>query len=76
MTDPGFNPVTGVWTISLTQALPDISAGVGIAGPGARVLIVRRDTGGDCRIFNVATAVILPLMAPSPTSPSTATSEP
>jgi hypothetical protein len=51
--DPGFDPGTGAWTINLTKALPDVSADVGITGPGAEVLIVRRDTGGDYRIFNV-----------------------
>ncbi len=51
--DPGFDPLTGSWTINLTKALPDMSDPVGISGLGADLLIVRRDTGGDYRIFNV-----------------------
>ena len=54
--DPGFDPVTGSWTINLTTTLPSITDGVGIAGPGADVLIVRRNTGGDYRIFTVSTS--------------------
>jgi CSLREA domain-containing protein len=41
--------------INLTQALPDLSEGVNITGPGANVLTVRRDTGGDYGIFDVTT---------------------
>ena len=43
--------VTG--TIDLTGALPDITGDVTINGPGANLLTVRRDTGGDYRIFNI-----------------------
>jgi hypothetical protein len=43
--------VTG--TINLTGALPDLNANVTIVGPGASSLIVRRDTGGNYRIFTV-----------------------
>jgi len=43
--------VTGA--IHLTGALPDLSTSVTIAGPGADQLTVRRDTGGDYRIFTV-----------------------
>jgi CSLREA domain-containing protein len=43
--------VTGA--INLTGALPDITDDVTINGPGASLLTVRRDTGGDYRIFNV-----------------------
>ena len=42
--------VTG--TINLTGPLPFISS-VMIEGPGSSLLTVRRDTGGDYRIFNV-----------------------
>ena len=42
--------------INLTQALPDITEGVNISGPGASALTVRRNTGGDYRIFNVETS--------------------
>ena len=52
-TDSGFNPATGVWTINLTKALPIISNGDDINGPGANMLIVRRNTGGDYSIFTV-----------------------
>ena len=43
--------VTG--TINLTGALPDLSSNIQIQGPGAAGLTVRRDTGGDYRIFTV-----------------------
>jgi CSLREA domain-containing protein len=43
--------VTG--TINLTSALPSLSTDMTITGPGAGQLTVRRDTGGDYRIFNV-----------------------
>src|SRR5205807_8471283 len=44
--------VTG--TINLTGGLPDLSSNIQILGPGAASLTVRRDTGGDYRIFTVA----------------------
>ena len=53
--DPGFDPATGTWTINLTRALPDLSTNIEITGPGPNQLIVRRNTGGDYRIFNVTT---------------------
>src|SRR5262245_39424620 len=43
--------VTG--TIKLGSALPSLSSNVTITGPGADQLTVRRDTGGDYRIFRV-----------------------
>jgi hypothetical protein len=46
--------VTG--TINLTRALPDLATSVTIAGPGANQLSVRRDTGGNYRIFTVTGA--------------------
>jgi hypothetical protein len=51
--------VTG--TINLTGALPDLSSNIDLEGPGASSLTVRRDTGGDYRIFKVAsgTTVVL-----------------
>ena len=45
----GFS-VTG--TINLTGALPDIINDLTINGPGSSQLTVRRDTGGDYRIFS------------------------
>src|SRR5262249_21370949 len=44
--------VTG--TINLTRALPDLTRNVSIDGSGADQLTVRRDTGGNYRIFTVA----------------------
>ena len=41
--------VTG--TINLTGTLPSINSNVNISGPGSSQLTVRRDTGGDYRIF-------------------------
>ena len=43
--------VTG--TINLTGALPEISTNMSIIGPGSAQLTVRRDTGGDYRIFTI-----------------------
>lgn len=40
--------------IDLSAALPDLSTDMSIAGPGARQLTVRRDTGGSYRIFTVS----------------------
>lgn len=39
-------------TINLAGALPDIATSLSINGPGAKLLTVRRDTGGDYRVFN------------------------
>src|SRR5438105_14215306 len=54
-TDPGYS--NGVWTISLTKALPNISDGVNINGPGADTLFVSHpgEPSGDTPfpIFNV-----------------------
>ncbi|MET0646806.1 MAG: Ig-like domain-containing protein, partial [Pyrinomonadaceae bacterium] len=43
--------VTG--TINLTGVLPDLASAITISGPGASQLTVRRDTGGEYRIFTV-----------------------
>ncbi len=40
-------------TINLSGALPDLNSNIQIQGPGAANLTVRRDTGGDYRIFTV-----------------------
>ena len=40
-------------TINLTTALPDINSDMTINGPGSGLLTVRRDTGGDYRVFNI-----------------------
>src|SRR6516162_6257632 len=44
--------VTG--TINLAATLPTLTRSVSIDGPGADLMTVRRDTGGDYRIFTVA----------------------
>src|SRR5262249_54063287 len=43
-----------IGTINLAGALPDLTHGVNIEGPGADFMTVRRDTGGDYRIVTVA----------------------
>src|SRR5262245_45379331 len=43
--------VTG--TINLTGPLPELSTSLAIEGPGAGSLTVRRDSGGNYRIFSV-----------------------
>jgi len=40
-----------IGTINLTGALPTISSNINMNGPGSSSLTVRRDTGGDYRIF-------------------------
>jgi fibronectin-binding autotransporter adhesin len=42
-----------IGTIQLTAALPILSTGLSIAGPGKDVITVRRNTGGNYRIFRV-----------------------
>ncbi|HYW74312.1 MAG TPA: hypothetical protein VE961_25040, partial [Pyrinomonadaceae bacterium] len=50
--DPGFNSVTGTFTINLTRALPDINnTNLTIEGPGWDKLTVQRGVGGFYRIF-------------------------
>jgi len=44
--------VTG--TINLGGPLPDLSTNIEINGPGANLLTVRRNTGGNYRIFNIS----------------------
>ena len=41
--------------INLTGVLPDLTDSVDIIGPGANLVTVRRNTGGNYRIFNVTT---------------------
>ncbi|HEV3203020.1 MAG TPA: right-handed parallel beta-helix repeat-containing protein, partial [Gemmataceae bacterium] len=47
--------VTG--TINLTGVLPDLTHNISIEGPGSDLMTVRRNTGGNYRIFTVATGV-------------------
>ena len=42
------------WTVNLTGPLPILDSDINIEGPGADRFTVRRDTGGDYRIFTVA----------------------
>src|SRR5215216_5850060 len=48
--------VTG--TINLTGVLPNIATNVNINGPGSALLTVRRDTGGDYRIFFTDNSIV------------------
>jgi hypothetical protein len=48
--------VTG--TINLTGALPNLTHNIRIDGPGPDLLTVRRDTGGNYRIFTVSAGTI------------------
>src|SRR5215467_8907763 len=43
----------GRCTINLTSALPDLNTNINLSGPGADLLTVRRNSGGNYRIFNV-----------------------
>jgi hypothetical protein len=45
--------ITATGTINLAGALPNITEDVTINGPGANVLTVRRDTGGDYSVFEI-----------------------
>src|SRR5438094_6538095 len=40
-------------TINLSSELPNVSVGVSIAGPGAGLLTIRRDSGGDYTVLTV-----------------------
>src|SRR5262249_37918668 len=44
-------------TVNLTGALPDLASNIRIKGPGADALTVRRDSGGDYRIFTIGAGV-------------------
>jgi len=48
-----------VGTINLTRALPDLTHSVSINGPGADLITVRRNTGGDYRIFTVGAGTMV-----------------
>jgi hypothetical protein len=50
-----------IGTINLASALPDISRSVGVLGPGANQLTVRRGTSGGYRIFTVDRGTIVTL---------------
>jgi hypothetical protein len=59
--NPGFDLIrfnsAVIGTINLTGPLPDITDDIKIDGPGPSLLAVRRDTGGDYRIFTIAAGV-------------------
>ena len=46
--------VTATGTINLQSALPDLMSNITINGPGANLLTVRRESGGDYRIFTIS----------------------
>lgn len=45
--------ISATGTINLQSALPNLDTSVSITGPGASLLTVRRDAGGEYRIFTV-----------------------
>ena len=51
--------VTG--TISLTRALPTFTNNLALNGPGADNLTVQRDSGGEYRVFTVASSTVVVL---------------
>src|SRR5215831_10927273 len=53
-----FGCSAGRCTINLTSPLPDLSTNINIIGPGADQLTVRRNTGGNYRIFNVTAGTV------------------
>lgn len=57
-----FNPTVfaapGPYTINLTGVLPDLSTDMTISGPGANVLTVQRNTGGNYRIFTIGAGIV------------------
>jgi predicted outer membrane repeat protein len=46
-------------TINLTGALPNLTHSISLEGPGADLMTVRRNTGGDYRIFRVASGMMV-----------------
>jgi hypothetical protein len=52
-----FNLGAGAHTINLAGKLPDLNTEMSIQGPGADLLSVRRDTGGDYAVFTSAYAL-------------------
>jgi len=61
--DPGYEPMTGVYTITLTTAELLIDKSLTIAGPTAKGFIVTRSAAGSTpnfRIFNIVTDLVSP----------------
>jgi CSLREA domain-containing protein len=55
--DVSFSPgLTG--TVQLSSALPNVSANLLLQGPGPNLLAVRRNSGGDYRIFTISNGSI------------------
>ncbi len=48
-----FDLGSGAHIINLSGALPNLASDMSITGPGASLLTVRRDTGGEYRIFSL-----------------------
>jgi hypothetical protein len=60
----------GAHTINLAGELPHLAADMDILGPGADLLTVRRDTGGDYSVFTIDVGGREPLRdGPSPMDP-------
>ncbi len=59
--EPGADAIdfTVTGTINLTGPLPDLGSDIDILGPGMNLLTVRRDSGGDYRVFSIAAADIV-----------------
>ena len=56
ITDPGYDPETGAFTINLGSALPDITEGLSITGSDPNLYIIRRPPGSaQFRIFTIST---------------------
>ena len=55
-TQPNCDDATGHCTINLTKALPNLTDNLLIDAPGAELLTVRRDTGGNYGIFTISSA--------------------
>jgi hypothetical protein len=51
--------INATGTINLTGALPDLSTDMDIVGPGSSALTVRRNTGGNYRIFAVGVGAVV-----------------
>ncbi len=49
--------ITATGTINLTHELPTLTTNMTINGPGSSLLTLRRDTGGDYRIFIIISTV-------------------
>ncbi|HEX5875558.1 MAG TPA: choice-of-anchor Q domain-containing protein [Pyrinomonadaceae bacterium] len=52
-TQPNCDPSVNRCTINLTKNLPDLGTNIRIVSPGIDLITVRRNTGGDYRIFRV-----------------------